>query len=301
MEKILLLMKVRGNANVLAEVLRKDHEVEVRGSGEDVCEAMSLELFDLVILDVQMLEVCQEDVKKAREKLQPLFLPVLLVAPRQKRGIFVQYLWQTVDEIIWTPIEKIELMARVSMLLRVHRYSERLREMAITDGLTGLYNRRYFMELAERAFADAKENDLPLSVAMMDVDHFKRVNDTYGHAAGDEVLRTVAEICKGNARGSDIIGRYGGEEFVILMKDTPLPGAVSAAERIRQAVAGATIEASSAAVKVTISIGVAQMNEYTGNIDQLLSLADEALYEAKEGGRNRVVAAHRNSTAVGGE
>ena len=298
MDTILLLIKSKGNANVLANELKKEYEVAVYSSDDalEVCSTISPETYDLVVLDVQMLELCQEEIRKAREKLQPLFLPVLLVAPRQSKATVLKHLWKTVDEIIWTPIEKVELSARVSILLRVHHYSERLREMAITDGLTKLYNRRYFMEMAEKAFREAKENELPLSVAMMDVDHFKRVNDTYGHAAGDEVLRMVAGLCKKSTRANDILGRYGGEEFVLLMRNTPISGAVIAAERIRQAVAGASIETPSGVVKVTISIGVAQLNDRIDRLDRLLSLADEALYKAKESGRNKVVV--QDETAV---
>jgi two-component system cell cycle response regulator len=298
MDTILLLVKSKGNANILANELKKEYEVAVHSSEDalEVCSTISPGLYNLVVLDIQMLELCQDEIRKAREKLQPLFLPVLLVAPRQSKATVLKHLWKTVDEIIWTPIEKVELSARVSILLRVHHYSERLREIAITDGLTRLYNRRYFMEMAEKAFKEALENELPLSVAMMDVDHFKRVNDTYGHAAGDEVLRMVAEVCRKSTRGNDILGRYGGEEFVLLMRNTPISGAVIAAERIRQAVADTSIETPSGVVKVTISIGVAQLNDRIDRLDRLLSLADEALYRAKESGRNKVVV--QDETAV---
>jgi diguanylate cyclase (GGDEF)-like protein len=168
---------------------------------------------------------------------------------------------------------------------------EKVERLSVTDGLTGLFNRRHFSERIEEEFSKASRYQTPLSVLIMDVDHFKRVNDTYGHQVGDIVLIAVAQILRQSVRETDLIGRYGGEEFVVLLPHTEMEQAVAVAEKIRKAVSEKLIGEMDGKA-VTISIGVAGMDGVEArNVDDLIRHADGALYRAKEEGRNRVVAA----------
>ncbi|CAK8722442.1 hypothetical protein KKHLCK_11710 [Candidatus Electrothrix laxa] len=165
-----------------------------------------------------------------------------------------------------------------------------LRELATTDSLTLLNNRRNFLELSAKEIKRAQRYASPLAVFMFDVDHFKAVNDTYGHDVGDKVLKELAELSRNSVRESDVIGRLGGEEFAVTLPNTERSHAERAAERLRKAVANHRVGTEKEELSVTISIGVVMMQgESKGGIDALLKTADEALYQAKEQGRNRVV------------
>ncbi len=170
---------------------------------------------------------------------------------------------------------------------RMHR---ELHELAITDSLTGIFNRHHFFELAEAAFGNARRYNLPISALMMDLDFFKQVNDTHGHLAGDEVLRVSIQRCARIIRETDTFGRYGGEEFVMILPETDLQGAQVLAERLRQAVGKDPVVVGEQPIPITASFGVAQMAEETATLQQLLNRADQALYKAKESGRNQVFA-----------
>jgi len=170
---------------------------------------------------------------------------------------------------------------------RMHR---EMHELAITDSLTGIFNRHHFFELAESAFSNAKRYKLPLSALMIDLDFFKHINDTYGHLAGDDVLRVSIERCAELVRETDIFGRYGGEEFIVLLPETEIQGALILAERLRQSVADKAIEARGRELSVTASFGVAELTDEFETLQQLINQADRALYKAKDSGRNRVCA-----------
>jgi len=164
-----------------------------------------------------------------------------------------------------------------------------LQELAVRDGLTSLYNRRYLDETLEREVSRARREGNPLSLVMLDIDHFKRVNDTYGHQAGDEVLRVLAGTLMADIRTEDIACRYGGEEFLILLPGMPLASAMERAERWRQSVEALSIAHGHLAIRFTISLGVAAYPEHGKTPDDLTRCADQALYRAKHEGRNRVV------------
>ena len=167
------------------------------------------------------------------------------------------------------------------------------REMSAVDGLTRLTNRRTFIERSERELSSIQQTpSANISCIMIDIDHFKSINDNYGHPAGDAVLVKIAAILQENARQYDEVGRYGGEEFAVLLPSTPLAGAVKVAERQRARIADAKIIVDDKTIRVTASFGVAAYpSESIRNIDELLKAADAALYEAKQAGRNRVIAA----------
>ncbi len=176
-------------------------------------------------------------------------------------------------------------------LLEAHR---KIEEMAITDELTQLHNRRHFFEKLQQEHERSKRYSHPLSCIMMDIDYFKKVNDMYGHTAGDIVLKSVAEILKSNCRKSDSVARYGGEEFINILTETDLGGALIVAERIRSSIESNRIVLDDGTeLKVTVSLGVANISsdkweKYGGDSNEIVKVADEALYRAKENGRNRV-------------
>ncbi len=164
----------------------------------------------------------------------------------------------------------------------------RLEILASTDALTGLPNRQAIMNKAEKEFARAKRYNRPLSIVMIDIDHFKSINDRYGHSTGDLVLTRVGEICQDALRGSDVIGRVGGEEFVLLLPDTPKESAEHVAERMRLRLADAHIRNNELDLSITASFGVANLSENDHTLQDMLERADEAMYNAKHGGRNQV-------------
>jgi two-component system, cell cycle response regulator len=197
-----------------------------------------------------------------------------------------------------TPIDKNELLARVRTQVRKRRYSERLRdsfqmsiEMAITDALTGLSNRRYMESHLGTLIEQSAARGKPLAALVLDIDYFKAINDTHGHDAGDDVLRDFAMRIKRSIRGIDLACRYGGEEFVIIMPETDMAVAAMVAERLRRRIAADpfAIAQGTKHIPVTISIGIAGLRGRDDNAASLLKRADEALYRAKRDGRNRVV------------
>lgn len=216
------------------------------------------------------------------------------------------------DDFIVKPIDPVILKARLKAGLRTIRVQQEIeqdrealrrmaaeltiahqhaKETALTDSLTGLHNRRYAMERLGQEWAATERNRHPLSVMVLDIDHFKQVNDTYGHDVGDAALRHFAETLRELSRNPDVACRIGGEEFLVIATNTPLDGAVHYAERIRSSFEAKTFEIGSLSLKFTVSIGVAQKTKDITNLDQLLKRADDALYQAKHEGRNRVVAA----------
>ncbi len=173
-------------------------------------------------------------------------------------------------------------------IARRQELEDELRALASVDGLTGINNRRSFLELGEKELARAQRYEHPLALMMMDVDHFKKVNDTYGHAAGDDVLKKLAATCAGNLRGPDILGRLGGEEFAVVMPECGIDAAEHAAERLRKTLGAVEVPSDQGIITFTISIGVVGREEGEG-LAEALERADKAMYAAKQGGRNQVV------------
>ena len=165
---------------------------------------------------------------------------------------------------------------------------QEVQRLAITDYLTSLYNRRHFSKIGEDEVQRALRYQRPLSAIMLDIDHFKRLNDTYGHTVGDQILQGVAESCLQELRGVDVVGRYGGDEFVILLPENDLAAAKQVAERLRKSISKRRLKTTKGAAKVTASLGVVTMDSESPTLETLLSRADQALYVAKQKGGNRV-------------
>jgi diguanylate cyclase (GGDEF)-like protein len=168
------------------------------------------------------------------------------------------------------------------------RYHEELYQLATSDPLTGLYNRRQFQELVEKEILRATRHLRTLSLALVDIDHFKPVNDRYGHPAGDGVIRGVAQLLRHNARADQLIARIGGEEFALVYAEQSLVEATESAERIRRAIEASPFELGGVRTTVTVSIGLAQWRRGMSSLSDLMRAADEQLYRAKQSGRNRV-------------
>ncbi|NUQ20248.1 MAG: diguanylate cyclase [Gemmatimonadaceae bacterium] len=260
---------------------------------------------DLVLLDVMMPTIDGTEVaRRVKENKSLPFIPIImqtaLDAPEHK----VAGLGAGADDYITKPIEFAELGARVKAMLRIKRLQEELENrttelarlnqqllyVSQTDGLTGLRNRRYIEERLHEMFEHSMRLNEPLSCVMCDLDKFKSVNDTYGHQAGDAVLRQFARILEAEAREIDKIGRYGGEEFIILLPGTVLDAGVTFAERVRKAVEEHTFTFDGGSLKRTASFGVAGWpHPAISHYEMLVKTADDALYVAKETGRNKVV------------
>ncbi|OHC72663.1 MAG: PleD family two-component system response regulator [Rhodospirillales bacterium RIFCSPLOWO2_01_FULL_65_14] len=241
-------------------------------------------------------------------------MPILLIGDAEDSEHFIKALEIGVNDYIVRPIDEQELVARVRTQVRRKRYQDRLRanflqhlSLALTDSLTGLHNRRYLSTHLDSVMRRMHDSEKPVSLLMVDVDHFKKINDTYGHAAGDEVLYEVGQRILRNIRGFDLAVRYGGEEFVVVMPDTPIEVALAVAERLcrRMAKERVGISDSSDRIHVTVSIGVAESRVRGDTAERLLKDADTALYQAKHAGRNRVIpipdaAAHADVDALPG-
>ncbi|MBS4096703.1 MAG: GGDEF domain-containing protein [Sulfuricella sp.] len=171
---------------------------------------------------------------------------------------------------------------------RREELAEELRQIAITDVLTGLHTRRHILELGSLEEKRWRRHGGNLSLALIDIDYFKKVNDSYGHAAGDQALIKFAEICRAASREIDLIGRFGGEEFLIIFPETPLGDAGLVAERLRKQAENESIVIQNVGIKITVSIGVTALLETDKTLEHAISRADQALYRAKGAGRNRV-------------
>ncbi|PKL78729.1 MAG: diguanylate cyclase response regulator [Candidatus Melainabacteria bacterium HGW-Melainabacteria-1] len=197
-------------------------------------------------------------------------------------------------DYITKPFDGIELRARVRAALRTKRYLDLLSTRAQLDGLTGLWNRAYFDQRLSEEVALAQRHGRPLSLILLDVDHFKQVNDQYGHPFGDQVLCSLAQVLNSSTRQTEIACRYGGEEFIVILRETGLAGGQEVAERIRAAVEALQFTSRGKPVQVTASLGLSADSSLGPDWDaeKLLSAADQALYQAKALGRNRVMVAN---------
>ena len=278
------------NLDILTDLL-EHYDVINAISGRDALKIVNEEKIDLILLDIMMpemdgYEVCERLKSNPNTKDIPI---IFITAKTDEDSIEMAYDVGGTDYVT-KPFRPRELLSRVKKELNYKDMVDELKLLASTDPMTQLYNRRYFTKISEHILDLSKREKQNLSILMLDIDKFKNVNDTYGHKVGDDVIISLANKLRKYQRKSDIICRYGGEEFVILLPNTSLDGANTLAQKIREDVELSTIKLSSTkSLKFTISLGVSQIDvEKDNNIDLALKCADDALYEAKETGRNKV-------------
>jgi diguanylate cyclase (GGDEF)-like protein len=252
---------------------------------------------DIVLCDIDMPHIDGFKflaMMKSRPELQDV--PVIMLTSKGGQGHKIKGLEQGACDYITKPFVAEELVLRVKVHLKVknlqddlRRSNELLLELSNTDHLTGLFNRRYLMEALDREVQRSLRKGNNLSLILLDIDHFKQVNDTYGHQEGDIVLQTVAHLLQKELRNYDIAARYGGEEFIAVLPDTTLEEAVFVANRVRTSVLATRFSGELAPLSLTVSQGVAMFSRQSSETeDSFIKLADEALYRAKANGRNRV-------------
>lgn len=222
-------------------------------------------------------------------------LPILALSDRTDLSPLAKGFEIGVSDCIKCPVDAVELRTRAGTLIKRRALAERLRtsarlsvRLAVTDAVTGVHNRHFLMRHLTTTVRRAYDHQRPASILMLDIDHFKQVNDDFGHAAGDRVLRAVAERITTSVRAVDLVARYGGEEFVVIMPDTAIADAHAIAERVRRAVSDLPFTEAGRSRHLTVSIGVAGLGDADVEGDDLLARADAALYLAKRAGRNRV-------------
>jgi two-component system, cell cycle response regulator len=283
----------------IAAMLAEEQGVDVEPEPSEALFRAADGNYDLLIVSLALenfdaLRLCSQ----VRSLDRTRNMPILAIAEPDSNARMVRGLEIGVNDYLMRPIDKNELLARARSQVRKRRYTERLRdnvqnsiEMAITDALTGLFNRRYMESHLAGLLEQATARGKPLAVLVIDIDYFKSINDSRGHDAGDDVLREFALRVKRSIRGIDLPCRYGGEEFVVAMPETDMVVAAMVAERLRRRIAAEpfAIHEGSNSIPVTISIGLAALRGADDSAAALLKRADQALYRAKRDGRNRVV------------
>jgi two-component system cell cycle response regulator len=271
-------------------------------TGEEARIQLVSKPWDLAVLDRKLpdmdgLALCRE--LKSKPEFRSRYIIMLTGEDDQEDK--VEGLELGADDYITKPFQYPELIARVRAGKRIVDLQKELMEtnrrlelLSITDGLTKLNNHRHFQDELARAFEESQRYARPLSLAMIDIDFFKKVNDTYGHAVGDEVLKAVARLYQESVRSTDLVARYGGEEFVVMMPETALNDGITFAEKIRSLVESTATQTQAGPIKVTVSVGVASVPQSRiHNSKELIIAADRALYRAKKSGRNQVQAEKR--------
>jgi len=294
--RLLVVDDQRVNIQALFQAFQADHKVQMATSGEQALAMCRSQPPDLVLLDVVMpgmdgFEVCRQ--LKADDATKDI--PIIFVTGHNDEEAETHGLDVGAADFISKPINPRIVRARVKTQLTMKQHADLLRQWVYIDGLTGVCNRRYFDEHLKSEWDRASRLGTPLSVALVDVDFFKRYNDHYGHQAGDECLRRVAAVMKASLRRpTDMVARYGGEEFALLMPDTDAAGALHLASQIRHALSEAHIDHADSSVGplLTISVGVCTwVPGVVSNAAALLKAADAQLYAAKSLGRDQACSA----------
>jgi diguanylate cyclase (GGDEF)-like protein len=281
------------NIQSLYQVFAGTHKVLAATHGAQALQVAQTQQPDLILLDVMMpgmdgYEVCRQ----LKEKPETRDIPVIFLTSQSDTGAETEGFALGAVDFIAKPFSPEVVRARVQAHLTLKRQTDLLRRWVFIDGLTGVYNRRHFDERLQAEWGRALRLRSPLSLLMIDVDHFKRFNDTHGHQCGDDALRLVAQTLQTHLRrSSDVLFRYGGEEFVCLLPDTDEAGALRVADTLRQAIASLPPVSLGVAHGITASLGVGALRHgQMQQPQQLIAEADANLYRAKHAGRNRVCA-----------
>ena len=287
------------SASRLLEVLSKANDAFAERDPQAALIKLAEHNFDLLVVSLSLqnadgLRLCSQ----VRSLERTRHLPIIMLVEPGDEARLLRGLDMGVNDYLMRPIDRHELLARVKTQIKRKRHSDFLRhrlaesvEMAITDALTGLHNRRYMESHLKTLVAESVRSGRPLSMLVADIDHFKNVNDTYGHDVGDTVLKEFSVRLKRNSRGVDLASRLGGEEFVIIMPDTDIARAYQVGERLRAFVAAENFTISGGkSIRVTASVGISTLERADDTPETIFKRADNALYAAKRRGRNRVSA-----------
>ena len=289
--RILIVDDAMENIQILHHALQDEHDVLFAMNGARAIELAQHQLPDLILLDAMMPDMDGYAVCRAlRAAAVTRDIPIIFVTALKNPEDETRALEAGAADFITKPVNAAVVRARVRTQLTVKRQSDALRELTLTDGLTRVANRRAFDEKLENEWRRCARAQQPMALILVDIDHFKLFNDSYGHQAGDDCLVRVAAAMRGAAgRPQDLVARYGGEEFAILLPQLDLQGAASVARKVLDEVArlGIAHGQSSAAEHVTVSMGLASVVPTDGVSGELIRRADALLYQAKDGGRNR--------------
>ncbi len=283
-------------------LVKAGFSVATAGNGVEALDLFDRQFYPIVLTDWMMPEMDGPHLcRLIREKKTDGYVFILLITARDSKTDIVSGLESGADDYLTKPIHPAEMIARINTGIRILRLekslvkaNEEIRLLSITDPLTGCFNRGYLNERFPQELGRAKRYSHPLSVILADIDHFKKVNDTYGHQAGDEVLKHFSDCINQQVRKKvDWVVRYGGEEFLIILPETRQSGAYSMAERLRASIEEKAITFGDEIIQITASFGGASIcfaDKRFENItmEQLIHLADENLYQSKENGRNQV-------------
>ena len=297
--RILLVDDHPRSAARILESLAKTHDAFLERDIQAALMKVAQYKFDLLIVSLSLagadaLRLCSQ----VRSLDRTRHLPIIILVEPGDDSRLMRALDMGVNDYLVRPIDRNEMLARVKTQIKRKRHGDFLRtrleesvEFAITDPLTGLHNRRYMESHLRTLVDEAVAQGRPLSMLISDIDFFKKINDTYGHDAGDNVLRQFAARIRRNTRGIDLACRFGGEEFVIIMPDTELHRARQVAERLRDCIAAEPFQVNAETkIAVTASVGIAMLEKPDDTPETIFKRADNALYTAKREGRNRVVA-----------
>jgi diguanylate cyclase (GGDEF)-like protein len=280
MDRIVLIMQEKKSASLMRDRLANNYQV----LETEIDQSLDFS-FDLGIVDESALKQSWEEVQSRKEAAKPVFLPFLLMAGRRNADFVTRHLWQTVDEIIWLPVNHLELQTRVENLLRSRRLSLETQRLTTADLITGVHNRRHFFTLGNRELNRARRFHRSLSVLMVEVDHFQGICDNYDYELGNQALRLSAKRFLQDLRIIDVLGRYAEEKFVILLADTDMNGAEKVAARLVQGIGKTNLNTERGSITPTISLGISSASGEMPTLESLVERADNALCAAKQAGR----------------
>ncbi len=298
MKKIAIVDDVLPNALLLKGYAKRLEDVEAVTFTDPVkaLDWCAENIPDLVMLDYLMPEMDGTEFLKRFREIEGLRdIPVVVITAAEQKEALYSALQAGANDFLRKPVDDLELIARANNMLQLRERqlelaeaNERLLILATTDSLTGLSNRRHFLEKLSEEISRTQRYGRPCAVAMVDADHFKSVNDTYGHEVGDRVLKQLSNLMSGEIRDVDCVGRLGGEEFAILLPETNVEGGKIFCERLLKCIREAEIDLGETILRYTVSIGLTEVCKGEVKTDVILNRADEALYVAKESGRDRV-------------
>ena len=290
-DKVLIVDDTRLNINILTDILVKDKLiVSSTDSSVDIVDLVLKENPDVILLDIVMpvvdgFEVCR--LLKNNENLRDI--PIIMVTADTSSVSIKKALDLGAFDYVKKPFEEIEIVARIHSALKLKEYQDKLKVLALRDDLTGLYNRVAFNDLFDVELSKQERDGSSLSFVMLDVDNFKTINDTYGHLAGDYALKEISRILVSSVRCSDIVGRFGGDEFSIVLTQINLEDSFNVCDRIRKRVEEFEFNFNAVPIKLTVSMGVFSKNSLVKlSRDEIVEKADKELYLAKKLSKNKV-------------